>query len=106
MSNQEPKLPDEIERVREEIKKILDAMIEQQRWLTSGLAINTTPYIPRILSKVLVKADDQSHPEAKKIVANEVTRQAEFGMEPSWEDFVIAAQQDMLRAGFVKVVKP
>lgn len=30
--------------------------------------------------------------EAKDIVAEEVARQAEFGYEPSWEDFVIAGQ--------------
>lgn len=28
--------------------------------------------------------------EVKDIVGKEVARQAEFGMEPSWEDFVIA----------------
>ena len=35
--------------------------------------------------------------EAKDIVAHEVARQAEFGMEPSWEDFVIAGQQAGIR---------
>ena len=30
--------------------------------------------------------------KAKDIVEKEVARQAEFGMEPSWEDFVIAVQ--------------
>ncbi len=30
--------------------------------------------------------------EAKEIVAEEVARQAKFGYEPSWEDFVIAGQ--------------
>jgi len=38
--------------------------------------------------------------EAKEIVAEEVARQAEFGCEPSWEDFVVAGQQ----AGIKKVV--
>jgi len=32
--------------------------------------------------------------EAKEIVAMELARQAEFGYEPSWEDFVIAGQVD------------
>jgi len=31
--------------------------------------------------------------EAKDIVAKEVARQAEFGCEPSWEDFVVAGKQ-------------
>ncbi len=35
--------------------------------------------------------------EAKKIVAEEVARQAKFGMEPSWEDFVIAGQKVGIR---------
>ena len=39
--------------------------------------------------------------KAKDIVAQEVARQAEFGYEPSWEDFVIAGRQ----AGIKKVVE-
>ena len=39
--------------------------------------------------------------EAKDIVAQEVKRQAKFGMEPSWEDFVIAG----IEAGQRKVVE-
>ena len=35
--------------------------------------------------------------EAKEIVDNEVARQAEFGMEPSWEDFVIAGLEEGMR---------
>lgn len=31
--------------------------------------------------------------QAKDIVAEEVARQADFGYEPSWEDFVIAGQK-------------
>jgi len=33
----------------------------------------------------------------KDIVAKEVARQAGFGYEPSWEDFVIAGQQAGIR---------
>jgi len=39
--------------------------------------------------------------DAKDIVGAEVKRQAEFGYEPSWEDFVIAGQQ----AGMKEVVE-
>jgi len=39
--------------------------------------------------------------ETKEIVAKEVERQAEFGYEPSWEDFVIAG----IEAGVRKVVE-
>ena len=39
--------------------------------------------------------------ESKEVVANEVARQAEFGYEPSWLDFVIAGQ----RAGRQEVVE-
>ena len=39
--------------------------------------------------------------ESKEIVAKEVARQAEFGMEPSWEDFVIAGKE----AGIKEVVE-
>lgn len=31
--------------------------------------------------------------KARDIVIKEVVRQAEFGMEPSWEDFAIAGQK-------------
>ena len=34
--------------------------------------------------------------DAKEIVAKEVARQAEFGMEPSWEDFVIAGIREVV----------
>jgi len=33
----------------------------------------------------------------KEIVEREVSRQAEFGMEPSWEDFVIAGITEGVR---------
>ncbi len=39
--------------------------------------------------------------KAKKIVEEEVARQREFGMEPSWEDFVIAG----IDAGIKEVVE-
>lgn len=32
--------------------------------------------------------------KAEEIVAKEVARQAEFGMEPSWDDFVIAGIEE------------
>ena len=35
--------------------------------------------------------------EAKDICAKEIARQAEFGYEPSWEDFVIAGQEEGIR---------
>ena len=38
--------------------------------------------------------------EASSIVAMEIVRQAEFGMEPSWQDFTIAGKQ----AGWREVV--
>ena len=38
--------------------------------------------------------------EAKDIVAAELARQAEFGYEPSWLDFVIAGE----KAGIKEVV--
>ncbi len=34
---------------------------------------------------------------AKEIVQHELSRQAEFGMEPSWEDFVIAGHKEGMR---------
>ena len=37
--------------------------------------------------------------EAKDIVKNEIDRQAKFGYEPSWEDFVIAGQSAGLVQG-------
>lgn len=35
--------------------------------------------------------------EAKDIVAKEIARQAEFGYEPSWENFVKAGQEAGIR---------
>ena len=34
---------------------------------------------------------------AKDIVVQEIARQAEFGMEPSWEDFVMAGIQARMK---------
>ncbi len=35
--------------------------------------------------------------KAKDIVTQEVARQAEFGYEPSWEDFVIAGRMSWMK---------
>lgn len=37
--------------------------------------------------------------DAKEIVEQEVARQAGFGMEPSWEDFVLAGYREGKREG-------
>lgn len=41
--------------------------------------------------------------KASDIVAQEEARQAEFGMEPSGEDFVIAGQQSGIREVVVRI---
>ena len=80
----------EYERAREQILGLmLDAIGEAREYPNEPVAERVTD---QILSKVEIKADDQSLPSVRNAV------------NKSYNDYMLG-QEDMLKAGFVKVAK-